>query len=287
MKINKEQWQKMKEHYELGVPITRIAARNDLAVPTCRRYLMMDEKEYDEFAASQIPYMDSYREFIIDKLKTNPQLQNTNNYYYLKEAFSDFECPKTTFHKYMQTLRQELGGIYVRQRVTSIRKPLPPGYEAQADFGQFAMQSMYGERVRVYFFCMTMSYSRMHFVYFSAEPFTTKAAIEAKVFTLSTSEQSPLCSDVLFFRRAHTIIERALRGIVPPQRAKRIRLLHILMTAERRAAGKQESKHGHALGAAAKHDVEDAYAYSYRKNGRYSCIHCRALRRVCSQTQGG
>lgn len=179
MKINKEQWQKMKEHYELGVPITRIAARNDLAVPTCRRYLMMDEKEYDEFAASQIPYMDSYREFIIDKLKTNPQLQNTNIYYYLKEAFSDFECPKTTFHKYMQTLRQELGGIYVRQRVTSIRKPLPPGYEAQADFGQFAMQSMYGERVRVYFFCMTMSYSRMHFVYFSAEPFTTKAAIEA------------------------------------------------------------------------------------------------------------
>ena len=59
----------MREHYELGVPITRIAARNDLAVPTCRRYLMMDEKEYDEFAASQIPYMDSYREFIIDKLK--------------------------------------------------------------------------------------------------------------------------------------------------------------------------------------------------------------------------
>lgn len=152
MKINKEQWLKMKEHYELGVPITKIAARNDLAVPTCRRYLLMDEKQYDEFAVTQTPYMDSYREFIIDKLKTNPQLQNTNIYYQLKEAFSDFDCKSTTFHKYMQTLRQELGGIYVRQRVTSIRKPLPPGYEAQADFGQFAMLSMYGERVRVYFF---------------------------------------------------------------------------------------------------------------------------------------
>ena len=58
----------MKEHYELGVPIAKIAVRNDIAVPTCRRYLMMDEKQFDEFAATQIPYMESYREFIVEKL---------------------------------------------------------------------------------------------------------------------------------------------------------------------------------------------------------------------------
>ena len=123
--------------------------------------------------------MDSYREFILEELKTNPRIQNTNLYYRLEERFPDFECRPSTFHRYLHDIRCELGGIYLSKRITSIRKPLPAGYEAQADFGQMMLMSMYGKKVRVYFFCMTLSYSRMHFVYFSAEPFTTKSAIEA------------------------------------------------------------------------------------------------------------
>ncbi len=47
----------------------------------------------------------------------------------------------------------------------------PKGQEAQADFGQYKLTNMYGVPVKVYFFCMVLSYSRMKFVYFSAEPF--------------------------------------------------------------------------------------------------------------------
>ena len=38
---------------------------------------------------------------------------------------------------------------------------------------------MYGRIVRVYFFCMVLSYSRMKFVCFSPDPFTTETAIKA------------------------------------------------------------------------------------------------------------
>lgn len=44
------------------------------------------------------------------------------------------------------------------------------------------MKDLYGKPVRVYFFCMVLAYSRMHYVYFSREPFTTQAAIQAHEF---------------------------------------------------------------------------------------------------------
>ena len=44
------------------------------------------------------------------------------------------------------------------------------------------MKDMYDRYVRVYFFCMVLSYSGMRFVYFSREPFRTKTAIEAHYY---------------------------------------------------------------------------------------------------------
>lgn len=179
LKLSKTDWQTLKAHYEFGVPVTKLAARYNISTVTCKRYAAMTEPEFEALESEQQPYLDNYREFILEELKTNPQIQNTNLYYRLEEKFPEFDCRPSTFHRYMQNIRGELGGIYLRKRNTSIRKPLPPGYEAQADFGQMVMMSMYGNKVRVYFFCMVMSYSRMHFVYFSPEPFTTKSAIEA------------------------------------------------------------------------------------------------------------
>ena len=44
------------------------------------------------------------------------------------------------------------------------------------------MKDMYGKQVLVYFFCMVLAYRRMHYVYFSREPFTTQTAIQAHEF---------------------------------------------------------------------------------------------------------
>lgn len=49
------------------------------------------------------------------------------------------------------------------------------------DFGQYVMKTMYGRNVRIYFFCMTLSYSRMKFAYFSVDPFDAKATIDGHI----------------------------------------------------------------------------------------------------------
>ncbi|MDD6237117.1 MAG: DDE-type integrase/transposase/recombinase [Clostridiales bacterium] len=118
--------------------------------------------------------MDQYREFILSILRVCPQTRETNILYRLKESFPDFECNKRTFYRYMHILREQTGFVQFTGRVTSPREESPPGYEAQVDFGQFRMKDMYGKQVRVYFFYMVLSYSRMHYVYFSRE-----TAIEA------------------------------------------------------------------------------------------------------------
>lgn len=64
-------------------------------------------------------------------------------------------------------------------RSYSLREEPIPGFEAQADFGQYVIKDMYGINRRIYMFCMVLSYSRMRFCYFSANPFTAKTAIEA------------------------------------------------------------------------------------------------------------
>ena len=75
LKISKSDWQTIKAHYEIGVPITKLAARYNISVPTCRRYIAMSEAEFEKLESEQHPYMDSYREFILEELKTNPQIQ--------------------------------------------------------------------------------------------------------------------------------------------------------------------------------------------------------------------
>ncbi len=81
---------------------------------------------------------------------------------------------------YLDNYREFILSILrVCPQITSLREESPPGYEAQIDFGQYRMKDMYGKPVRVYFFCMVLAYSRMHYVYFSRDPFTTKTAIQA------------------------------------------------------------------------------------------------------------
>ena len=77
----------------------------------------------------------------------------------------------------MKALREQHGYPHASKRKTSPREISPPGYEAQADFGQYKLKDMYGRIVRIYFLCMVLSYSRMKFVYFSPDPFTTKTAL--------------------------------------------------------------------------------------------------------------
>jgi len=177
--ISKEQFLTIKRLKQEGVPIAAIARRIGISEPTTRKWANMSEAGFDELKMDDIPYLDNYREFILSILRVCPQTRETNILYRLREEFPDFECRKTTFYKYMRKLREQTGFVQFTGRVTSLRDESPPGYEAQVDFGQYRMKDMYGKSVRVYFFCMVLAYSRMHYVYFSRDPFTTKTAIQA------------------------------------------------------------------------------------------------------------
>ena len=177
--ISKEQFLTIKRLKQEGVPIAAIARRIGISEPTTRKWANMSEAGFDELKKDDIPYLDNYREFILSILRVCPQTRETNILYRLREEFPDFECRKTTFYKYMRKLREQTGFVQFTGRVTSLREESPPGYEAQVDFGQYRMKDMYGKPVRVYFFCMVLAYSRMHYVFFSRDPFTTKTAIQA------------------------------------------------------------------------------------------------------------
>lgn len=177
--ISKEQFLQIKQLKELGVSTAAIARKIGISVPNVTKWVRMDEAGFDALKRNDVPYMDQYREFIISILRVCPQTRETNILYRLKEAFPNFECNRSSFYKYMKKLREQTGYVQFRGRLTSVREESPPGYEAQVDFGQFRMKDMYGKVVRVYFFCMVLAYSRMHYVYFSREPFTTRTAIQA------------------------------------------------------------------------------------------------------------
>lgn len=177
--ITIELYHKIQEYKRIGLSQRRTAANLGIAQVTVRKWWDATEKEFVDAGNTHSRYLDNYKEFMLEQIRICPQIKVTNLYYKVTEAFPDFEVPRSAFYRYVQKLRSDYGYDRFTGRQITPRVPLPPGYEAQVDFGQSKMKDMYGRIVRVYFFCMVLSYSRMHFVYFNSEPFKTNTAIQA------------------------------------------------------------------------------------------------------------
>lgn len=135
--ISKEQFLELKHLKSLGVPTTTIAKKIGILVPNANKWLRMDEDAFENYLINNTSYLEQYRAFILNILKICPQTQATNIMYRVKDQFPDFNCRKTTFFRYIHDLREQTGYIKPEQRPASFREDTPPGYEAQADFGQF------------------------------------------------------------------------------------------------------------------------------------------------------
>lgn len=177
--ISFETYQKIQDLYEIGLSKSRIAKKLGVTERTVSRWVTADETEFYEMKNTRFFYLDQYKEFMLEQIRAFPQIKTTNLYYKTQDAFADFDCPRSAFYRYVMQLKRDYGFEKFTGRQTQPREDTPPGYEAQVDFGQSKMLDMYGRQIRVYFFCMVLSYSRMHFVYFSAEPFNTGTAIKA------------------------------------------------------------------------------------------------------------
>lgn len=176
--ISKETYNKLQEYKKMDVSILKVSQKLGISYNTAYKWWNKSDEEFETFQKEHEFVLDNYRQYIIQQLKLCPQINHTLILRRLKEEFPDFEIPTSTFFRYMKKLREQTG-IQKPTRKGAIRDEVKPGYEGQADYGQYVMKSMYGNNVRVYFFCMVLSYSRMKFAYFSTEPFNAAKTIEA------------------------------------------------------------------------------------------------------------
>lgn len=200
--ISLETFRKIQKHKEYGASVLKTSQKMDLAYQTVYKWWNRTEEEFLSIEKTHEFILDNYRQFLLEQICVTPQINNTTLLKRLKTSFPDFSVPPATFFRYIKALREQTG--YVKSpRAFMMRAETAPGYEAQVDYGQYAMKTMYGNNIRVYFFCMILSYSRMKFVYFSNEPFDAKATIEAHRYAFRYFGGRP---QMLLYDQDHCII---------------------------------------------------------------------------------
>ena len=78
--ISKEQFLTIKRMKADGVAVAAIARKVGVSEPVVRKWARMDEAGFDALKRNDIPYMDQYREFIIQypaRLPTNQRNQHS------------------------------------------------------------------------------------------------------------------------------------------------------------------------------------------------------------------
>ena len=179
--ISIETYREIQKHKDYGASMLKTSQIMKLSYNTVYKWWNQTEDDFFAFQSEHEFILDNYRQYLIDQLRITPQMNNTLLYKRLKNDFEDIKVPISTFHRYIKRLREQTG-LVKPKRQTGLREEPVPGYEVQVDYGQYVMKSMYGNNVRVYFFCMVLSFSRMKFVYFSPEPFDAASTINAHLY---------------------------------------------------------------------------------------------------------
>jgi len=177
-----DDFKRLKQLQNIGKTQKEVSEKLSIGRRLVEKWWAVSEEEYFKMEKGKIEYLENYREFILEHLKNLPQIRGANLLYKLKEEFPDFSASTQTFYRYLKKLREEQGLIQFSKRMYSTRVREVTGEEAQVDFGQYKMKTMYGTNVKVYFFCMVLSHSSMRFIYFQPDPFTTETAIKAHEF---------------------------------------------------------------------------------------------------------
>lgn len=172
-------YDKIRRFYEEDHQSIRWIARElNLNFRTVKKYLEMDQREFEQFSDTVINrghILDPYRDFIIGRLSQYQETPAAQMHDWLKENYSDFPkvSPKTVYN-YVMKIRQEYGlpKISESERQYSALPETAPGEYAQVDFGQTRLRKSDGTRVNVYFIAILLSHSRYKFIWFQDKPFT-------------------------------------------------------------------------------------------------------------------
>lgn len=168
---------------ELGYKKLRAAKRLDVDVKTVRKYWDMSQEEYMAYVQEtkeRSRIMDPYRSFILQLLRDYPDLTGGCIYDKLREKNNEFKPSYRSVRLYVKQLR-EAEGIVIPRKIRQYEEvsETPIGYQAQVDMGQYTMTDIYGKRIKVYIFVMSLSFSRYKFICFQLTPFTAQDFVEA------------------------------------------------------------------------------------------------------------
>ena len=168
----------------LGFSAARISRYLVLDARTARKYLNMDEQEYEQFlvrSSKRNKILDCYEQFVADCLFEYHDTPAAQLHDWLKEHHPDFpEVSPRTVYNFVMFVRQKYNIPIVQKfREYFPVEELPYGQQSQIDFGQYNMQLSNGKRKNVRFFVMVLSRSRMKYIWFLDKPFTSETVVIA------------------------------------------------------------------------------------------------------------
>lgn len=167
----------------LGYKKQRAAIQLKIDTKTVRKYWDMTEDGYISYylkSKERTKIMDPYYDYVLDRLKTYPEITSAIVYDNLRTDFTDFSPSYRSVRLYVNCLREREGiPAPVKVRQYGENQDLPFGYQAQVDLGQKTMKDLNGKSVKIYIFAMVLSSSRYKYVCFQLDPFTAKTFIEA------------------------------------------------------------------------------------------------------------
>lgn len=167
-----------------GRSISRISAALGCNRRTVKKYLEMEDEEFESFLKSQSTrgkLLLPYEKFVREKLELYRDTSAAQMHDWLKEQYADFpEVNQKTIFNFVKWVRHQHHLPFQRPfRDYTAVEETAYGLQGQVDFGEYNMRSSDGKRVKVYFFTLVLSRSRFKYVCFSGKPFTSSTAIIA------------------------------------------------------------------------------------------------------------
>ena len=170
--------------YREDYSVSKISREMGMNRRTVKSYLSMSEREYELFIESQSERekeLQPFEEFVKTRLAKYQDTSAAQMHDWLKEKHEDFpKVSQKTVYNFVMWVRQKYNLPKISPtREYTIVDELPYGKQAQVDFGEYNMRDGNGKRVKVWFFLMELSRSRIKYVWFQDKPFTSNLAITA------------------------------------------------------------------------------------------------------------
>jgi transposase len=179
-------WYKVKELESKGFNKSQISRELGLDRTTVRRYLSMEEEAFHNWVEQtrHLPKkLQCYYNYVKDLLEGYPYLSSAQVEDRLKEQFTNLpEVHSKTVYNFVNSIRKRhLINKGKEKKYRQYEKLPEPAYgnQAQADFGEYYMQTTGEGRKKVYFFVMVLCRSRQKYVYFQSQPFTSRTTVLA------------------------------------------------------------------------------------------------------------